>query len=367
MESWLCSGRPKDSTLALRGLHWRPAGGGLVIRNIIRSRLPERLHGRVPGRAVELLVGSLAAAFFVGLRLPATSLLGDQAPYAFNFLAVTLAAVLAGWRSGLAALVLGQLMAWFFILEPRWSFQITDPERGWSLSAATLAQALTLLVIALYQREVDRGVTEREGRLQLLEDARNEIDHRVRNNYQIVLAVVQMQIRRASDEGERQLLRQVSDRIKAVSLATDRLALRSNTDLTTVSLREHLCQLCQDLERGLSNDEVSVNCDVMDIPASAVLATHLAIIVNELVTNSLKHAFRDRDRGQVRVEASPTETGLELIVADDGCGFVDRSSTTGTGLGQKLVQTFVKQIGGRHETSSSERGTVHRIIVPSLA
>lgn len=301
------------------------------------------------------------------MRVPLIELMGDRAPYALNFVAVASAAVLGGWRSGFVALVVGQLLTWYLIVEPQWSFAIVDAERGWGLIAATVSQVLMLLVIALYQREVDKGVAERERRLQLLEDARHEIDHRVRNNYQTVLALVQMQLQRASDDGERRLLQQVVDRIKAVSLATDRLAFRSESDLRTIRLRDHLCRLCEDLERGLSREEVSVHCDVSDVPANAVFATYLAIIVNELVTNALKHAFNDREQGEVRVEAKQQDSGLELIVADNGSGMSARPASQGTGLGQRLVQAFVLQLGGKHEVSSTSGGTVHRIYVPSLA
>jgi two-component sensor histidine kinase len=303
----------------------------------------------------------------VALRYPLIGFMEDRAPFAFNFVAVAGAAVLAGWRSGLVALVFGQLLTWYVIVENRWSFVIPDAERAWGLVAATFSQVLMLLVIVLYQREVDRGVAERERRLQLLEDARHEIDHRVRNNYQTVLALVQMQLQRASDEGERRLLQQVVDRIKAVSLATDRLAFRSENDLRTVRLREHLCTLCEDLQRGLSREEVSVQCEVSDVPANAVFATYLAIIVNELVTNALKHAFNGRHEGQVRVEARQQNSGLELIVADNGSGMRVAPASKGTGLGQRLVSAFVLQLGGKHEVSSSEGGTVHRIFVPSIA
>jgi two-component sensor histidine kinase len=301
----------------------------------------------------------------VAARVPFTWIGGDQAAYAFNFVAVIGAAVLAGWRSGLLALGFGQLLTWYFIVEPRWSLVLEDRDRAVALILATASQALILLVITLYQREVDKGVAERERRLELLEHARHEIDHRVRNNYQTVLSLVQLQMHRAADPGERQILRQVADRIKAVSLATDRLSLRGD-DLGTVRLRDHLCELCKELERGLSREEISVHCEVPDIAENAIRATYLAIIVNELVTNALKHAFHDKTAGHVRVEAKPYRDGLELVVADNGSGIKRSRPSAGTGLGQKLVNTFVRQLGGKQEVESSEAGTIHRILVPSL-
>ncbi len=204
--------------------------------------------------------------------------------------------MLAGWRSGLVALVLGQLLIWYAIVPPYFSFEIPDGERLGGLLIATFSQALVLLVIALYQREVDKGTAERERRMDLLDHALNEIDHRTRNNHQTVLALIHLQAQRSTDDGVKSALQQVADRIQAIAHATERLALRSG-DLERVRLDDHLCGLCEQIERGLSRQNVSVDCDVEEITTSADKAIPIAIIVNELVTNALKHAFDGQGSG----------------------------------------------------------------------
>lgn len=291
--------------------------------------------------------------------------MSDRAPYAFNFLAVIIASVAAGWRSGLLALVVGQLLTWFAVVEPQWTFAVTDSPRAWALIVATVSQALLLLVIALYQREVDKGLAERERRLELQEHARREIDHRIRNNFQTVLALIHLKAQRSQDADVRNALQQISERIKAIATVTERLSVRGQ-DLSTVSIRAHLCDLCEQLEQGLAADGISVHCDVADIQTGAVEATYLGVIVNELVTNALKHAFADQHSGWVRVEGALTPTGLDLVIRDNGSGMQPRGSRSGSGLGQKLVQTFVRELGGKHDQSTSDQGTTHRITVPGL-
>lgn len=301
----------------------------------------------------------------LAIRAPFAGFAADRAPYALNFLAVVIAAVLGGWRSGLVALVAGQLLIWYAIVPPYYSMAIEDKERFGGFVIATISQALILLVISLYQREVDKGVAERERRMALLDHALNEIDHRTRNNHQTVLALIHLQAQRSTHEGIRDALHQVADRIQAIAQATERLALRSG-DLESIRLDDHLCGLCEQIERGLSRQNVNVRCEVEEITTSADMAIPIAIIVNELVTNALKHAFDGRDEGDV-VVTGRMNGELRLTVTDNGVGIRRNRKGDRGGLGTKLVENFAKQLGARHETVSTERGTTHDLVIPKVA
>jgi two-component sensor histidine kinase len=336
------------------------------LNRILRARLPERLAHRLPAPVVEIAVGVLAALLFLAVRMALLRFAGDRAPYAFVFLSIVIAAVIAGWRSGAVALIAGQALAWTVIVSNPAGVPVTANERLGGLIIATVSQAILLLVIGLYQHEVARNAREREKRLELLDQARREIDHRARNNYQTVLSLVELQAARAEDPGIKSALRQVADRIAAISIATEHLAIRGE-DLSTVKLRDHLCGLCSQLERGLARGEVHVECDVPDVVTSADTAIQLAIIVNELVTNALKHAFGDGRKGIVRVQSKMVGSGLELEVSDNGCGMNGRPTADGSGLGRKLFDNFARHLGARHDVSSSAEGTTHRLVVPALA
>jgi two-component sensor histidine kinase len=150
-----------------------------------------------------------------------------------------------------------------------------------------------------------------------------------------------------------------------VSLASDHLALRSE-DIGTVRLGDHLRELCEQIRRGMTRDGVELRCEVADVTASAEKAIFISIIVNELVTNALKHAFRDRPNGEIRVRSKDNANGLEVIVEDNGAGLEPQRRGGGSGLGTRLVERFVSQIGAVHEVTSSSAGTAHLILVPSL-
>jgi two-component sensor histidine kinase len=232
------------------------------------------------------------------------------------------------------------------------------------LIVATLTELMVLIIVTLYQREVDKGTREREQRLALLDEALNEIDHRTRNNYQTALAMIELQARRATNDGAREALRQVSDRIQAIANASQQLAVRS-ADIGRVRLDDHLCGLVQQIERGLSRDGINVDCDVDEVTADADKATSISIIVNELVTNAIKHAFNGEGSGRVRVSGRSGDP-FELVVADDGSGFSQSRRKDSTGLGSKLVESFARQLGAKHQVTSTDEGTTHRLLIPSL-
>ena len=314
---------------------------------------------------VEIGIGVLSALLFLAVRVALVPIAGDRAPYAFVFLGVVISAVVAGWRSGAVTLIMGQILAWTVIASPS-GIQLSGDNRWGGLIIASFSQMVILLIIALYQREVAKNAEERERRLELLDQARREIDHRAKNKYQTVLSLIELQAARAEDPPTREALRQVADRIAAISVATEHLAIRSE-DLSTVKLRDHLCGLCAQLERGLAGGDVQVECDIPDVVTSADTAIQLAIIVNELVTNALKHAFFDGRKGVVRVQSKVVGPGLELEVSDNGCGLDGRPTAAGGGLGRKLVDNFARHLNAKHDVSSSTAGTTHRLLVPALA
>ena len=314
---------------------------------------------------MEIAIGIAFAIAMVTFRVALDPFIGERAPYALNFVAIVLATVAAGWRSGLLALTLSQLLIWYVVVPERWSFAFASRDIMGAFVVATLSEAVILLIIALYQREIDKGLAEREQRMALLDHALNEIDHRTRNNHQTVLAMIHLQAQRSTHDGVREALHQVADRIHAIAQATERLALRSG-NLEQIRLDDHLCGLCEQIERGLSRQNVNVRCEVEEITTSADMAIPIAIIVNELVTNALKHAFDGRDQGDVLVTGR-MNGALRLTVADNGVGIRPDSTKDRGGLGTKLVENFARQLGARHETVSTERGTTHDLVIPKVA
>lgn len=328
------------------------------MKKILRSRLPERLADKVPPLLVEIAIGISVPALLTLIRVPLLPLVGDRAPFAHVYVAMVGATVLGGWRSGLLALVVGQLLAWYVIVDPA-TYAIRQLQYVESFVISTLSQLFILVIVWLYQREVARALSRREDQVQLMEKVLREIDHRTKNNYQTMMAVVLAQAKAAKEPAVKDTLHKVVDRLRAIGDATARLA-HSSENLDLVRLSEHLRGLCAQIERGLFPAGVRLECDSDDVSVDADRATCISILVNELATNALKHAFPNDRHGTVRVELKRSASGLELIIADDGVGMARSAWTRGSGLGNKLVDTFTEQLGAQHEVETDEGGTRHR-------
>jgi two-component sensor histidine kinase len=147
-------------------------------------------------------------------------------------------------------------------------------------------------------------------------------------------------------------------------MASKQLAVSSD-NLATVNTSHHLGELCGELRHGLTRPGISIECHLEDISLGADETTWLSILMNELVTNALKHAFPDNREGTISVALRRTSGGLELTVADNGIGMKPASRSRRNGLGTRLIQTFTKQLGATHEVDSETGGTHHRILIPT--
>ena len=195
-----------------------------------------------------------------------------------------------------------------------------------------------------------------------------EVNHRVKNNFQIIISLLNLQSRQTDERAVQLLFDECAARIKSISMVHDQLY--GATGLTAISLDTYLRQLVQHI--SAINDQTSQNISVK-VTAPAIIvgidtASFCGLIVNEPLSNAFRHAFRGTDGGTVEVllEVINGEE-INLVVKDDGVGLplgIDpaKSST----LGLELVNLFVSQISG---TISCERnaGTAFHIGFPFVA
>lgn len=322
--------------------------------------LPRRLSRRLPRPVTELVVGIAVTAVFVGVRLALTPLIGEVAPFALSIIAVVIAALIGGWRAGLVSMLLGSLLIWYLILPPRNSFEIQSASTGLVLGAGMLTEAILLLALGLYQREVRAGHLERLRRINFLGHALKEMDHRTKNNFQIVTSLLTLQASRSPSAEVKSALGEAAERLKAVAAVYDALA-PSSQGLATVRLQDHLQEICDQIQRGIMPEGIAMSTELepMLVPHEAAVA--IGIVVNELVTNACKHAFADGD-GSIKVRAWREDGAAYIEVEDDGRGFVTGEAKPG--LGSRLVTAFLQRMKARSEVRSSPDGTAHRLRVP---
>lgn len=185
-----------------------------------------------------------------------------------------------------------------------------------------------------------------------------ELRHRSKNDLQLILAMLVMQKRKQADEQARRGFSHIMDRVAAIGIAHDQLAPSGGAGM--VELSDYLQALCGNLAQRRENVRIATTVTRIEMPHER--AVPLGLIVNELVTNSLKYAFPGGSSGAVGVSfviSSPGEGCLH--VSDDGIGM---GPPRPGGSGTDLVQRLVRQIGGRSERKEVEHGTSFTIHFP---
>jgi two-component sensor histidine kinase/PAS domain-containing protein len=179
-----------------------------------------------------------------------------------------------------------------------------------------------------------------------------EADHRIKNSLQMVVSLLGLSLRglQAGSAAE-QALRGAITRVEAI--AASHLALQGSQDLKTVDLAITLRELCAHFSE--LHPVCEVDCHVVGPPIlSADRAIPLGLVISELITNALRHAFRGRGGGSVRVEARRDGEDLVVMVIDDGVGMAEPSVRTG--LGSRIIQTLTAQIKARLAIDSTPGG-----------
>ena len=189
-------------------------------------------------------------------------------------------------------------------------------------------------------------VTVTSGNRQISQDRDlllRETNHRCSNDLQLVVSLLRLQNRRASNPEVREILSDVVERVFILSHA--RRAM-----INQASLEAALRQVCEALQAQAEPHGIlmsfQVNGDTLGLSSTQI--TSLALVVNELATNAIKHAFEEGKSGRIRIEVQrPSDECVTIIVDDDGLPFPESDGKgNGEGLGLDLVRRLTASIGG---------------------
>lgn len=188
-----------------------------------------------------------------------------------------------------------------------------------------------------------------------------EIDHRVKNSLQSVASLVQLQRAKSRDEGVRGALDEVSSRLRTISLVHEELHHASTSD--EVDLGGYLTRLGSLLQSNApGNVTVAVTAEPLVIGSSH--ASAIGMIVSEFSANSLKHAFPGGRQGTISISLRRLVGGMaELVCEDNGVGAAPATGpVVRLGLGLRIIEASVAQIGARLERQDADPGLRFRIV-----
>ncbi|HEY9245268.1 MAG TPA: histidine kinase dimerization/phosphoacceptor domain -containing protein [Candidatus Methanoperedens sp.] len=190
-----------------------------------------------------------------------------------------------------------------------------------------------------------------------------EIHHRVKNNMQIISSLLRLQSGCINEEKHLEIFKECQNRIISMSLVHEKLY--NSKDFTRIDFKDYITDMVSVLFESYSvhTDNVKLNINVENIFLPIDSAIPCGLIINELVTNSLKYAFPDGRKGEIKIELHKTEGNyLEILVSDNGIGMPDEFDFEKTdSLGLQLVSILGKnQLDGRIDLDLS-KGTEFQI------
>jgi len=214
----------------------------------------------------------------------------------------------------------------------------------------------------IYAEQLKEQVEERTRAEKEKEVLLREIHHRVKNNMQVISSLLKLQSGRIEDKRSVEMLKESQDRIRSMALVHEKLY--ESKDLTNIDFNEYIEHLVQTLFRsyGVNREKIRLKLNIKRVMLKIDKAIPCGLIVNELILNSLKHAFADGDRGEIEVSlVFINENEVELTVSDNGIGIPEEMDFNNSGsLGLKLVNILTDQIDGKLDLDQS-KGTKFQI------
>ena len=200
-----------------------------------------------------------------------------------------------------------------------------------------------------YRTQIENSLKEKEVLLK-------EIHHRVKNNLQIISSLLNLQSNFIEDEKMTEIFKESRNRVKSMALIHEKLY--QSKDLSQINIAEYLRDLSSYLYSSyrMEPNAIKLKLELEDIYLDVNFAINLGLITNELISNSLKHAFPQKRSGEISVKMHKiTNNSLTLTVKDNGIGFPDNlDHTTTKSLGLQLVNSLVLQYKGTIEFLSKE-------------
>jgi two-component sensor histidine kinase len=308
------------------------------------------------GLATLLVLLSLVAAL--------TPLLKSY-PYLAFFPVVVLCGFFLGRGSGVYATLLSAALVAYCLLPPHFALAVAHPEDFVGLLVFIAAGVLTVILAeSLYAAYADVAASDQQLRATAEQRATllQELAHRVRNDLASLAALLAMRSRTEQHEGARSALADASQRIQLLGRIYQRLSVDHGK--AVVDTRAFITDLCDSLRvtsAGLR--PIVLNVSVESHPLAIKQAVPLGLIVNELVTNALKHAFELNQRGEIKVQFSRQGGEFLLSVRDDGRG--PPAAQQDTGFGLSLAGALAAQLGGQLERQDAQPGSLYVVTVPA--
>jgi len=262
-------------------------------------------------------------------------------------------------------------------IKVRYEYGISIQQIIWGSAFALGIVLLVIAVILLWNRSLQKEIVKRNYIEKKLEESLlalekkneekramlKEIHHRVKNNLQVVNSLLKLQSRKLIDVDAIDMFKETRNRVISMALLHEKM-YRSD-DIHQINVQEYISLLVEDLVKSYAVDkQIKLNIKIEPVNLMMRTLVPLGLIINEMITNSLKHGFKERTDGEIFVFIKQIGgVQYEMIIGDNGVGVKNNSKTTGIGV--KLIKIFTKQLNGSLERLDKP-GTVFRLVFEKI-
>jgi two-component sensor histidine kinase len=222
-------------------------------------------------------------------------------------------------------------------------------------------------------RELVRYISERgeaeasvKASLKEKETLLAEVHHRVKNNLAVISGLLNLQMHSANNDYTRNVLLDCKSRVSSMALVHEKL-YRSHS-LAEINLHSYLPDLIREIRHAFENDpeQIQVTLSIPDVFLTVSEAIPCGLILNELITNSFKHAFPGKRKGQIIISIEPAGEQIKISVVDNGIGLPEKMKPEkAETLGLILIQSLAEQVGGQYQFQNSNGTSFTLLFTPS--
>ncbi|WP_425411009.1 sensor histidine kinase [Hyphococcus sp.] len=304
-----------------------------------------------PPLIVQAVFGAACSAAAVIARWGVDAISTGAGPYSLIYPAILISTLFGRWQAGLITWATSFLFVWYFVLPNPGGFGF-EHDGDFPRTVVNGFSALVIVLFAeIFRHAMRSTMNECDQEVETHELLLREIDHRMRNNFAIVISMLNLQRGRHQNAEVKQALTDASERVHSIASAHQFLYGKRG-DNQQVDMRAYLISLADHLKKAIFERDIYMTTDIEVAAMPRDKAIAIGLIVNELVTNAAKHAFDGKEPAEIVISFTSSPEGWRLCVADNGRGLNGEHK----GLGMQLIEGFAERAGGRIVIDDARKG-----------
>lgn len=334
---------------------------------LVEFDVVDKFSKRLPAIGIQIIFGLCCFLLAVCARALVDAVFSAAGPFSLIYPAILISTLYGRWQSGLTTFGLAFVHAWYVVLPEHHSFSFAVEGDAARTIVNGFAASFILLFAEIFRRGIRLATMERDRQLTTTTLLIRELEHRTKNNFAMVSALLNMQSRSHKSSQVKDALEMASTRVNSFAAIHD--SIYSSGDFQeNIDVADYLKALSESLRKAfVANSNIDITLTAASHRMERDKAVALGLILNEVVTNAVKHAFPNDRPGLIHISFVANQSDpWALTISDNGCGIGTEKSQEvppvdtkeNGGLGTRLMTTFAQNVQAEIEIKSTADGTV---------